>query len=241
MSEFLHHTSCPNCGSRDNLGVWDDHAWCFGCGHWEPRGSRSLAEVGRSLLEIKEDKRDGPALPADFSRWIPPEPTKWLMQYHLTKDEIFHNHLGWSPSEQMLIFPFLGGDNELLCWQGRYFPKRSPKVFTMGYPDRHVLLVPSPCVDFLSNVVVVEDAVSAIKVARYADSCPLLGAHLSLHKAVGLSRLYKKLILWLDNDKIKEMMKFKNRYTHLFEDVKIVISDKDPKYYNEEIKEYLNV
>jgi len=30
-SEFLYHTSCDNCGSRNNLGVYSDHTYCFGC------------------------------------------------------------------------------------------------------------------------------------------------------------------------------------------------------------------
>ena len=30
-TKFLHHSPCENCGSRDNLGVWEDHTYCFGC------------------------------------------------------------------------------------------------------------------------------------------------------------------------------------------------------------------
>ena len=29
--KFLHHAPCENCGSRDNLGVYEDHTYCFGC------------------------------------------------------------------------------------------------------------------------------------------------------------------------------------------------------------------
>jgi len=29
--EFLYHTSCDSCGSRNNLGVYTDHTYCFGC------------------------------------------------------------------------------------------------------------------------------------------------------------------------------------------------------------------
>ena len=36
-SEFLHHEPCPACGSSDNLARYTDgHAYCFGCGHYEP-------------------------------------------------------------------------------------------------------------------------------------------------------------------------------------------------------------
>lgn len=30
-SKFLHHAPCEKCGSRDNLGVYEDHTYCFGC------------------------------------------------------------------------------------------------------------------------------------------------------------------------------------------------------------------
>ena len=31
-SNFLYHTSCDSCGSRDNVAVYDDgHSYCFGC------------------------------------------------------------------------------------------------------------------------------------------------------------------------------------------------------------------
>ena len=28
---FVGHEPCPDCGSKDNLGVWADHSYCFGC------------------------------------------------------------------------------------------------------------------------------------------------------------------------------------------------------------------
>lgn len=34
-STFLKHAPCPSCGSKDNLGVYDDHSFCFGCGYFE--------------------------------------------------------------------------------------------------------------------------------------------------------------------------------------------------------------
>ena len=31
-SNCLYHAPCPDCGSKDNLGVYDDgHTFCFGC------------------------------------------------------------------------------------------------------------------------------------------------------------------------------------------------------------------
>ena len=30
-SKFLYHSPCSDCGSKDNLGVYTDHTYCFGC------------------------------------------------------------------------------------------------------------------------------------------------------------------------------------------------------------------
>lgn len=35
MSKFLHHDSCPSCGSSDGLAVYDDNKHCFVCGFHE--------------------------------------------------------------------------------------------------------------------------------------------------------------------------------------------------------------
>ena len=29
--EFIRHDACEKCGSKDNLAVYSDHTFCFGC------------------------------------------------------------------------------------------------------------------------------------------------------------------------------------------------------------------
>ena len=44
-SKFVRKEPCPSCGSRDNLGRYDDgHAWCFGCGYREPKDEERMGE-----------------------------------------------------------------------------------------------------------------------------------------------------------------------------------------------------
>ena len=32
-SKYVRKTSCPECGSKDNMAIYDDgHGYCFGCG-----------------------------------------------------------------------------------------------------------------------------------------------------------------------------------------------------------------
>ena len=183
------------------------------------------------------------AYPNDSTTEINKEAYLWLKQYGVTNDEIKLNNILWSPSTQMLIFPIYEGDeNELLMWQGRYFPSRQPKVFTSGNPDDNLLFVHGSNDRVDSTVVVVEDIVSAIKVTRVVTATPLFGAHLSLRKAVRLSKMFEHLVLWLDQDKTVDMLKFKESYSTLFKTIKIISTKQDPKEFTtEKIKELVCV
>jgi len=238
-STFLHHSPCRKCGSSDARGVFDDgHEYCWSCGDYLPAKLTSRTQIENHFKkELKE--YDG-MLPEDVTTIIPKEPYAWLKQYSLTNEEISNNNLLWSDKNSMLIFPFYGSNNNVLCWQGRWFPARNPKVYTSGYPDRHLLLHHTLNRSDIRRVVVVEDSISAIKVSRVVDSTELLGSNLSMHKAVGLSRLYSHLTLWLDYDKFQTMVKFCEKYQMLFNKIDYVLTELDPKMYNsEEIKEFL--
>lgn len=60
-SNFLYHTSCDSCGSRDNVAVYDDgHTYCFGCEN-RTRGEDALTpptqnKVSKDFIsgEVKE-------------------------------------------------------------------------------------------------------------------------------------------------------------------------------------------
>lgn len=62
-SEFLHHAPCPSCNSRNNLGVYTDHSYCFGCG-WYVKGtvegksktSSNHSRKTRSKLLVEDGK-----------------------------------------------------------------------------------------------------------------------------------------------------------------------------------------
>lgn len=56
-STFVKHAPCPKCGSQDNLGVYSDHSFCFGCGYFEGEAQAGADEASdkprSSLLSIE--------------------------------------------------------------------------------------------------------------------------------------------------------------------------------------------
>ena len=53
-SVFYHHTYCPACSSRDNLGVYSDHAYCFGCGYYKRGVSDGVETSKPRVSKLKE-------------------------------------------------------------------------------------------------------------------------------------------------------------------------------------------
>lgn len=53
-STYLRKEGCPACGSRDNLGVYTDHKYCFGCGYyeWTDKSTKPELKADRSTLGL---------------------------------------------------------------------------------------------------------------------------------------------------------------------------------------------
>lgn len=248
MSNFLHHEPCPNCGSKDNLGVWDDgHKWCFGCSYYVPPesfrliGSFIRAKKTRSSVSLPEDARSSLGLVANL----------WLDRYYLSKQEIERNRFLWSPSgvtmedgrvvSPLLIFPFFDSSGNCIFWQGRNFSSinKKPKYFSRGDKESIVNIYghfPNKPALFL-----VEDVISAIKVSRFGHSLPLFGSTLSPERAKRIATQFKNIVLWLDPDKSVEVLRMKNELGHIFDKIGIIFSNKDPKdYFNDELAKYVD-
>lgn len=240
MTKWVENASCPKCGSKDNRGIWEDgSSWCFGCHTYTPP-TDSVNSLKRRLLISKTPDKKGVFLPDDAFPVIPKHALEWLGKYALTKDEVTRLNVYYSQGKDLLIFPFLDENRELLAWQGRYFGKNPdyPKYVTYGTKDMLSLF---PCGEKTNTVSVVEDVISAVKVSRVTDTLALLGSHLSLKTALRLSRLYPHMVLWLDADKYAEALRMATQYSPMFESVRVIRTDQDPKCYNtDEIKKQLD-
>ena len=231
MSNFIKLGPCPYCGSKDNRAEYQNGYWCFGC----------------SKLEIKEDTKtlrervyktntlaDGKSIYLiETIKDIPQMAMRWLLKYDITREEILKYGISWDPVRKLLVL--LKNKN---YWQARNFGFGNLKYLSQG-------MKPLTIYGEGDTIVLVEDVLSAIKIARLRydgySASPLLGSSLSKQAEAQLIRRYKKIYIWLDRDKAKNAIRIKNRLRSLGVISKAIITELDPKEYNKEkLKEFLN-
>jgi DNA primase len=103
-----------------------------------------------------------------------------------------------------------------------------PKAVTYWQNRGEEYHVPVNC-PATGPLVVVEDIISAEKVAAISRSAALLGTHLSADTAEALSALTDHLKIFLDEDAIDKAIKMKSAYGLLFKKCDIIYHTKDPK------------
>ncbi|MDE3022298.1 MAG: hypothetical protein KGI54_10595 [Pseudomonadota bacterium] len=94
-----------------------------------------------------------------------------------------------------------------------------------------------PSGSFLGNnncLVLCEDALSSLKVARTSPSMPLLGTHIAKEKLMALKGSYDSLIVWLDSDKFKEAVFISDTAKLIGFKARAVFTELDPKELSDE-------
>lgn len=219
---YLKHERCPKCAeygkdkTGDNFARYEDGSgYCFSCGHKEWATKYRPTRL----------KGSGTMVPDDLTKILPYSNSEWLSRY-LNPFEIY-KYFTYSPKLNRHVF------QEGSFWEARSV-RETPKTLSHGE---------KPFVLFGSGdpIVVVEDVVSAIKVARVATSLPLFGSHLSPEWMVRLLKLRPSSIcIWLDPDKVQQGRKFSKKINTLAPISRTIETDVDPKCLNtEEIKEKL--
>ena len=223
---FLHHESCPNCGSKDNLARYSDgSAWCFGCKYQE-RGSRTIHDVKRSYKKLGKSYL---TLPDNLSEVTSGEAYKWLKKYGITDEEI---------EKYGILQQICGGiyDNPTcrlyfttaVGYQVRDFPQGKPKYRTQGRVlEMSLSYLPETIVG--NSIVFVEDVVSCIKVSRYCTCVPLFGSNMPLELLKSAPESIKYFFLWLDPDKRRESILQCFAANQAGYSTRPIFSDVDPK------------
>ncbi len=239
IAKCIKHEPCPQCGSRDNLGRYEDgSAWCFGCGYWE-RAERTVASLGTLFQDKRKVSDGGIELPPNLSETLTIEQQLWLNKYNLTQKEIKENDI--LCSNTALVFVCSIGD-KVIGYQSREFPEGKPKYKTKGNAvDMSMSVLCKESTDLgSSKLFFVEDRISAIKVSRCVPTVPLFGSHLATELLERVKNQFTSFGLWLDPDKrksaFKQCLNLKQKGFNIYP----VFSDKDPKEHtDEEIKQIL--
>lgn len=234
MADFVKHTACPECGSRDNLAMYDDQSgFCFGCGHYIRPDMRTRFEDRKETTH-----KAHVTLPGDFqSGYIPIDAKVWFDQYEITTENLKPLFVGWSESNERVIIPYIIEKN-LCAWQGRLFQMTDPLVKDLKRPKwksqggiHEILYVlrGNPRSDV---VYLVEDIISALKLKLAGfNAIPLFGSQLTNKQRLGLIYSpYNHIVFWLDRDKAREAMSASQSmkdYASFTSEV--VITEKDPK------------
>jgi hypothetical protein len=246
MSKFHHYERCPECASSgrdtrgDNLAVYyNGSKHCFSCGyHRHPVGF----VIPNNDLEIKHASS---ALPRDFSREVPTDAWKWLLQYGLPYT-YWKPHCGYSETEGRLVFT-VGNPIEFSIGRlvkdpdpnGNHAKKR--KWYVWGNSHQHCEIINPKEDSGKTPILLVEDIVSAHKTGQITPTIPLFGTEIHPCHLYHLMSAQRPISLWLDKDQEHTVRKKAMRLQVLTGNpVNVIITENDPKSYSiNKIKEIL--
>jgi hypothetical protein len=206
----------------------DGSAWCFGCHHRE-RGDR-IPIIDDKWLEKSEDVV---LLDDDLCSDFPVHVVSWLAKYDITVEEAIKHGWKYGPKRDQLVFIFRDEAGNPTVTQARNFwAGAKSKYYNQGSPEQILPIFRFGAPSRQTKLVVVEDSVSAAKIARQCDAMPCLGSYLPKRKQNALRLLgYEQLVVWLDADKLREARQIADQAKLLGFETKVVHTEKDPKEY----------
>ena len=240
MARFKGHESCPKCGSRDNLARYDDgSAWCFGCHYYEHRAAEHF--IPNSTEHVDTDgHRDLLQLVSKHNLEYSEAAVDYCSRFGVSVPDLLKHGAQWDPRTESLCFVYHDKEGTVCCIQGRSFSTNRQTSKYHNWGTTHDVI------DINGNkghtVVITEDKLSAIKVARVADAFPALGTTFQVHKLVELKkRGYQRVLVWLDYDKWRESREIVDKARWIGLSAGSIITEDDPKCYDEQtIERYLS-
>ena len=225
-------SQCPKCASRgndrkgNNLHEYADGFYCFACNYYKP--NKSLENARRNLSGFNERTDANLCNDLILNNSLEIDHLKWLLGYNLTQEEmtLFKSCTKRKVNDEFRecsLLVFHCSDN---YWVARNFGEG------VKYLSRGV----KPYLEFGSNkekLVFVEDIISAVKVARVATAVPMLGAKV-MPAWWENAKKYDKIYLHGDRDKATDNIVQARRASEVLgKKVEIIITEKDPKEYND--------
>jgi len=250
---FLRHEPCPRCGSSDALAIYSDGgSFCFSCGIPSGATTPSFRE---------EEDEEQPLLPSDLSLDFPQEVLNWIKPTGISIHELIHHQYFYSKSTSALVRTFFPGSTRTLhqCSRIRSGPYdcrfgfkqhtktkskfygRKENVYAFSYYGQDNSLQQENydtrswkevCSKLGTQLVIVEDSLSSIKIGRHTCAIPLFGSSISKEKLVKMTQQFEEIIVWLDSDKLNAARQIADRIKLLGKKTKVVYTELDPKYLN---------
>lgn len=234
MGRILRNEQCPECAKNgadtrgDNLVRYQDGgAFCFACRYHEKQTSFMTHEP--------PTKTPLPRLVPELDKWAPKN-LAWLRKY--LNDEEIEGWFEYAPDLDRHVFflDFTKPDGEEeFYWEARAVDKPGePKVKSHGTKPYFPIYHGADGVG-KDHLVIVEDVVSSIKLARHFNTLPLFGCYCPNEWIVAIHRntFFKKVVIWLDSDKLPVAMELLKKLRYL-KPTTVVHTPKDPKDYDNE-------
>lgn len=178
-----------------------------------------------------EEAREGYDLPADFTHSIDAPGLAWLGLGGWTPDLIEKHGVGWSPSMARVIIPVLPDGYIARA----VFSDQQPKYLEMA--PKHAYWQSEP---HGSDVVLVEDVLSAARVGRFVPAVAILGTDTKKFQILPDGG---HLVTWFDGDKAGRKATIAIRsIVQWREDITLteILTDDDPKNHSDaDIEEIL--
>jgi DNA primase len=202
--------------------VFESNEWCFVC------------ETGKFTTKLLSafpaTKEFEGSLPVDFEEVYPPTAMGWFQCVGLS----FLNTkgMGYSQKNQAVVIPMHDyNTKKLVGYQLRYvLPGAKYKAFNVGATAP--VLFKAEFSTSPDTIVLCEDVRSALKVSALYNSVALMGTFASRRFLDDIASDYKKIYIWLDGDEAGTKAANKLfRKLQLIANVKLIKTDKDPKYY----------
>lgn len=229
---FSHHAPCPRCHSRDNLGVYvDGHKYCFGCKFYVP-SPESIEQLRRKTMENNNNNVTLASIDSSgFTNAIPSKAMEWIKKYGITDNEIQHYGILWNANKDSLVFP-IRDDHGIVYTNERYFGdnQNHPKYLTYGNKALNTVYLVNK--NTPNSLVLVEDFISAIKVARFANCHPLFGSTVPANTLKWVCAWFKTIRIWLDMDKASQSLLEASKASQWVSNTRSIITPLDPKEYD---------
>jgi len=243
------HISSECSGGRDSMVVErkDDgrvSSHCFRCGR---RGSIGASGYYRENAKqiIDNSEKSCPAgvrtteIPKDLTdNWerFPLGVKLWLIKAYITPVTSANNQIKWSNSKAAIYIPVMqAGKTTEKVQVGYVIRWFNPKDYRTQTEDTRMFFGywrgPS---DIRRRVVLVEDAISAIRVSEFEDAISLMGTSIkdSVLKRI-LDEGYTDAVVFLDGDNSIVKMKTRAIAKRLaFLNVRVIETGRDPKSYS---------